>query len=70
VTALGVDEGDVIRIHTGNGAGYGRPDRRRRELVLEDLRNGYVSEEIAAGVYRLPAAGKRRSAPPRRDRST
>ena len=25
VTALTVNEGDVIRIHTGNGAGYGDP---------------------------------------------
>jgi N-methylhydantoinase B len=51
VTALGVDEGDVIRIHTGSGGGFGDPRRRPRELVLEDVRNGFVTRERAAEVY-------------------
>jgi N-methylhydantoinase B len=53
VTALDVNEGDLIRIHTANGGGYGDPSRRRRELVLDDLRNGYVTEEVARSVYRV-----------------
>jgi N-methylhydantoinase B len=53
VTALEVNEGDVIRIHTANGGGYGDPHRRRREHVLDDLRNGYVTAEIARDVYDL-----------------
>lgn len=53
VTALPVNEGDVIRIRTANGAGYGDPRRRARELVLEDLRNGFVTEEVARAVYGL-----------------
>jgi N-methylhydantoinase B len=53
VTALEVNEGDVIRIHTANGGGYGDPGRRRRELVLEDLRDAYVTEETARTVYGL-----------------
>jgi N-methylhydantoinase B len=51
VTALDVDEGDVIRIHTAVGGGFGDPRRRPRELVLDDLRNGYLSEETARKVY-------------------
>ena len=51
VTALEVNEGDVIRLHTANGAGYGDPRRRPRELVLSDLRDGYISEETARTVY-------------------
>ena len=43
VTGLRVDEGDVIRIHTGSGGGYGDPQRRAHELVVEDVRNGYVT---------------------------
>ena len=43
----------MIRVHTGNGGGYGDPRRRARELVLEDLRNGYVTEEQARIVYGL-----------------
>jgi N-methylhydantoinase B len=56
VTALTVDEGDVIRIHTGNGAGYGEPERRAGDRVRDDLRNGYVSEETARLVYGLGGA--------------
>jgi N-methylhydantoinase B len=51
VTGLSVNEGDVIRIHTGNGGGYGDPRRRARELVLDDLRNGFVTAEQAAALY-------------------
>jgi N-methylhydantoinase B len=55
VTALDVNEGDVIRLHTANGGGYGDPRRRRRELVRDDVRNGYVTEETARTVYGLGA---------------
>jgi N-methylhydantoinase B len=51
VTGLQVDEGDVIRIHTGSGGGYGDPRRRPRELVLEDVMNGLITPERAAAVY-------------------
>jgi N-methylhydantoinase B len=51
VTALTVNEGDVIRIHTASGGGYGDPKKRSRELVLADLRDGYVTEETARTVY-------------------
>ncbi|MHB8643133.1 MAG: hydantoinase B/oxoprolinase family protein [Gaiellaceae bacterium] len=53
VTALEVNEGDVIRIHTGNGGGFGDPRRRARELVLDDLRNGFLTPEQARSVYGL-----------------
>ena len=45
--------GDVVRIVTGNGGGYGIPARRNRQRVLEDVRNGYVSVEEAVTIYRL-----------------
>jgi N-methylhydantoinase B len=53
VTALEVNEGDIIRLHTANGGGHGDPRQRSPELVLDDVRNGYVSEEIARSVYGL-----------------
>jgi N-methylhydantoinase B len=53
VTALELNEGDLIRIHTGSGGGYGDPRRRPRELVLADVRDGYVSEETARSIYGL-----------------
>ncbi|MGH2909511.1 MAG: hydantoinase B/oxoprolinase family protein, partial [Solirubrobacteraceae bacterium] len=56
VTAMTVNKGDVIRIHTGNGAGFGDPRLRSRELVLADLRDGLVQESGARDVYGLPRA--------------
>ena len=53
VTALTVNAGDVIRLHTGNGGGYGDPRRRPRELVLDDVRDGYTAGEVALSVYGL-----------------
>jgi N-methylhydantoinase B len=53
VTALEVNEGDVIRLRTAAGGGYGDPRARPRELVLDDLRNGYLTEEQAHKVYGL-----------------
>ncbi|HZT15643.1 MAG TPA: hydantoinase B/oxoprolinase family protein [Gaiellaceae bacterium] len=53
VTALDLRAGDVIRIRTGTGAGYGDPRRRPRERVKEDLRNGLVTAGQARNVYGL-----------------
>jgi N-methylhydantoinase B len=51
VTALEVNEDDVIRIHTGNGGGYGDPRNRAQENVLEDIRNGFLTRARASSVY-------------------
>lgn len=53
VTALPVNDGDVIRIHTGNGGGYGDPKRRARNKVLEDVKNGFITAEQAMSLYGL-----------------
>jgi N-methylhydantoinase B len=55
-TALELNQGDLIRIHTANGGGYGDPTCRRREKVLEDLKNELTSEEEAVRVYGLEGA--------------
>jgi N-methylhydantoinase B len=51
VTALTVNEGDVIRIRTGNGAGYGDPAERDPEAVAADVKNGLISPDRARTVY-------------------
>jgi N-methylhydantoinase B len=51
VTALTVNEGDVIRIRTGNGAGYGDPAERDPEAVAADLKNGLIAPDRARAVY-------------------
>ncbi len=53
VTAAEVNDGDIIRVHTGSGGGQGDPRRRPRELVREDLRNGYITDDVAHSVYEL-----------------
>ena len=51
VTGLPLEQGDVIRVVTGNGGGYGDPRDRAPEAVADDLRNGYVTPERAREVY-------------------
>jgi N-methylhydantoinase B len=60
VTALEVNEGDVIRIHTGHGGGYGDPLRRDPAAVANDVRNDFVTRETAQDLYGvvLTAAGE------------
>jgi len=53
VSGLTVNKGDVIRIITGTGAGWGDPMKRDLELVKDDLRNGYITREQANRYYRL-----------------
>lgn len=51
VTALPLSSGDVIRIHTANGGGFGDPRQRTRERVCEDVRDGYTTATEAREVY-------------------
>jgi N-methylhydantoinase B len=44
-------QGDVVRLITGSGGGWGDPKERDRELVEADLRAGLISEETAKTVY-------------------
>ena len=43
--------GTVLRILTSGGGGYGDPLQRVPDLVLQDVHDGWVSREAAAGVY-------------------
>jgi N-methylhydantoinase B len=44
-------KGDVARLITGTGGGYGDPHRRPVEEVVEDVRNGYITPETARKGY-------------------
>jgi N-methylhydantoinase B len=50
-TGVIVNEGDIVRIHTGNGAGYGDPRNRDKDAVRSDIQNGYVTPERAQEIY-------------------
>jgi N-methylhydantoinase B len=43
--------GSVLRIERSGGGGYGTPAERAPEAVLADVRNGYVSVEMARETY-------------------
>jgi N-methylhydantoinase B len=51
VSGLTVNAGEVIRVLTATGAGWGDPMRRDLKLVKEDVRNGYVTLEQAKKYY-------------------
>jgi N-methylhydantoinase B len=53
VSGLTLNTDDVIRVMTGTGAGWGDPRKRSLELVKEDLKNGYISEQQAIRYYGL-----------------
>jgi N-methylhydantoinase B len=53
VSGLTLNTDDVIRVMTGTGAGWGDPRKRSPELVKEDLKNGYITEQQAVRTYGL-----------------
>jgi N-methylhydantoinase B/oxoprolinase/acetone carboxylase alpha subunit len=55
VTTLMVRAGDVVRLETSGGGGFGDPHTRARELVERDIQLGYVSPETAASDYGFDA---------------
>lgn len=48
VTALRVKRGEVVRLYTATGGGYGPASERPRAAVLADLKNGYITAGQAA----------------------
>jgi N-methylhydantoinase B len=50
---LPLQKGDVIRLITGSGGGWGDPKERDRDAVHADVEAGVISEETARSVYGL-----------------
>tara|TARA_R110001583_G_scaffold19632_3_gene76669 strand:- start:2114 stop:3787 length:1674 start_codon:yes stop_codon:yes gene_type:complete len=44
-------KGDLIRLVTGNGGGWGNPNKRPKAKVLADIKNGFISERDAQSIY-------------------
>ncbi len=51
-----VRRGDILRIETGGGGGWGHPFDRETERVLDDVRGGFVSSERASDDYGVALA--------------
>ncbi len=59
VASLGpFPQGTVLRVTTGGGGGWGSPHDRDPNLVLYDVRNGYIDAETAQKVYRVSVIEK------------
>ena len=43
--------GDILRLETPGGGGYGDPIDRPPELVLQDVKRGYYDRKIAEEEY-------------------
>jgi N-methylhydantoinase B len=56
VSRLPLRRGDVVRLVTGSGGGYGDPREREHDLIAADLRDGLISGAAAAAFYGLQAA--------------
>ncbi len=52
VTAKTLQPGDLVRIVTGTGGGWGAPSERPDDLLAEDICDGYVTEADIAAFYR------------------
>lgn len=51
VSGLVVDAGDVIRITTANGGGYGDPREREPRAIAADVRDGFLTAQQALHLY-------------------
>ena len=51
ITTRHLSAGDVLRFERSGGGGYGPPQERAREAVIDDVRNGYVSVQSARMIY-------------------
>ena len=51
ITRHPLQQGDVVRIITGTGGGYGDPMERPLELIQADIRDGYITHDQAKELY-------------------
>jgi N-methylhydantoinase B/oxoprolinase/acetone carboxylase alpha subunit len=57
-SGIKVHAGDQILIVTPGGGGFGDPLKRDSESILEDVREGFVSEASATGDYLISLDGE------------
>jgi N-methylhydantoinase B len=58
VSRMALRRGDVVRLVTGTGGGYGDPREREAGLVAADVRDELVSAQEAAEVYGQQSSGE------------
>ncbi len=50
-TMVRAERGECIRLVSATGGGYGDPRARRRELIRQDIRDGFLTKERASEVF-------------------
>jgi N-methylhydantoinase B len=53
-----LERGDAYKMLSGGGGGFGDPLERDLDAVALDVREGYVSAEVAREVYRVALDAK------------
>lgn len=53
IAAVPIRKGQLVRLETPGGGGYGPPNERPRRAVQDDVRLGYVSRECAEAEYQI-----------------
>ncbi len=48
-----LNSGDKVIMYTANGGGFGAVENRCKQQVLNDLKNGYISQKTATDIYHL-----------------
>ncbi|SEL33654.1 N-methylhydantoinase B [Colwellia chukchiensis] len=56
-TEVKTNTGDIVRVITANGGGFGDPKQRDPKAIADDLKNGYVSLDYAKSVYNYHGEG-------------
>jgi len=54
-TRVRVEKGELIRLTTATGGGYGDPAARARADIVKDLKNGFITPAQAAEDYGFSA---------------
>lgn len=52
-SSIPLNAGDLVRVRTGAGGGYGRAAQRCESAVRNDLKNGYIDARTAQLIYGL-----------------
>ena len=51
--ALKLQKGDLIRLVTGGGGGFGKVEDRNLDMIQADVDSGYISPEQASSDYKV-----------------
>jgi N-methylhydantoinase B len=48
---MNLKRGDILSVQSAGGGGWGNPKKRDRDAVLADIKNGYITKDVAREQY-------------------